>query len=227
MAKTIIVSLHGILTYKHDMTDWEEEFGRWLAVNYPSVHYVKFKYGWIGPVWAWLSTIMNVLKLPNWVTDLVVQKVPRILIQLQKENPDAKIHIVAHSYGTWVTWRTLLENSSIKVQSVTLVASVISAHIERNRIGQLLKAGQIKSVFVWCSHDDEVVRLIAIPPFGHLGYWGILRKNHPEDRVFPLGKPYPQLELYNHLTDFEHDGYFVDSTLEQIMKDITYSELIP
>ena len=223
MVKTIIISLHGIMT-KMKGQDWEEDFGQWLAINHPSILYVKFKYGWIGPVFSWLSTIMYNLKLPNWVTDLIIKKLRKLLDQLRKDNPDAKIHIVCHSYGTWVTWRTILENPSVKIQSVTLVAGVISAHIEKNKLGQILQKRQVKSVFVWCSHDDEVVRVIAIPPFGHLGYWGILRKGHVEDRIRPLEHPYPRLELYNRLTDYEHSGYFIEPTFKKIVKDIRYSE---
>jgi pimeloyl-ACP methyl ester carboxylesterase len=226
MSKTIVVSIHGIMTRKDDLTDWEEDFGKWLLVNHPEIQYIKFKYGWIGPIRSWLSTIMDVLKLPDWINNLSIEKFTQLLIQLRQDNPDAKIHIVSHSYGTWVTWNTLLDYPWLKIQSVAFVAGVISAHIRKNKLDELLKNKEIKSVFVWCSHDDEVVRLIALPPFGHLGYWGILRKDHPEDRVFPLVQPYPKLELYNRLTDYEHDEYFVIPTFKEMVKDIHYSELL-
>jgi pimeloyl-ACP methyl ester carboxylesterase len=223
MAKTIVVLIHGILTKQNESDDWEPHLGTWIKEHYPDVECLIFKYGWLDPLRSWLSTVVDLLKLPDWINNLAIIRFTKRLRQLQGSNPNADIHVVAHSYGTWVTWRTLMQDSKIRLQSLTLIAGVISAHIEKNNIDRLLINGQIKTVFSWSSHTDEVVRYIAVPPFGHLGWWGFLRKDHPEDRGTPVYKPYDCLELYNHATNYEHNDYFVESTFEQIAKDIIYT----
>jgi len=80
---------------------------------------------------------------------------------------------------------------------------------------------QINHCIVWCSHKDTVVRYLAVPPFGHIGYWGILTIDE-DDRAYPKWKPYPHFALYNRETDYEHTNYFVPDTFSQIMKDIIY-----
>lgn len=209
---TVIVSLHGIMTPVQEKNGWQEAFGNYLKENYPDVTYIPIYYGLITPTISWLTTVAFNFKVKfiiNWIKKLVSKKFKDTVVNFLKENPNAKLHVIAHSFGTWISHEFLIDNPEVKIQSLTLVAGVISAHIEKNYLDEMLNKGQIKACFTWGSHKDMVVRAIALPPFGHLGYWNIITDD-PQDRISPKTKPYLSLDLYNIPTNNTHTGYWDD-----------------
>lgn len=226
MKKTVIVTIHGIMTDVKDKDDWQERFDRWLHLKYgdemqnEELVHRPFSLGWINPIRAHLTTVLYWLRLDHYPRRWSIDKFRKFLEETQSQYPDHNIHIVAHSFGTWVTHEVLRMAPNIRVQSLNFFGAVISAHIRRNCIDELVETGQLKACFNWCSHNDIVVRHIAIPPFGHLGYWGFLRPKHEEDRVKPKQKPFPELEIYNYLTEYGHSDYFIPEVFEYILVHI-------
>ena len=225
MDKTIIITIHGIMTNINEPDDWQEKFGKWLHETRSGDIFISdlihkpFSYGFLTPLRAFISSFLRWLKRPNFTDRWVINKFRNFLQQVKDEHPDAKIHVIAHSFGTYVTHEVLMEKP-IFVQSVTMCGAVISSHVSRNYIDDLLNCGQIKACFNWSSHNDIVVRPIALPPFGHLGYWGFLRPGVDIDRVNPQPKPFTNLNIYNHHTEFTHSGYFIPPVFESFLIDI-------
>jgi len=227
MVKSIIVPIHGILTDVRKKDDWAERFEAWLWVKYPiemkskELVFKQFSYGYLTPFVSWLTTVFNALKWKTWLDKLSVTRFKRFILKVREENPDANIHIIAHSFGTWTTQRVLRAHPSVNVQSVTLLGSAISAHISKNYIDDMIIRKQIKVCFSWSSHNDNVIRFVP-PPFGHLGYWGFLTWD-VRDRISPKRKPFENLEIFNIHTNRPHTNYFVNSTMEKIMEGIEYA----
>jgi len=223
----IIVPVHGILVDVSKPDDWPELFEKWLCKEYAielferTLYFKQFSYGYLTPVISWLTTVFNWFKLHTLIDRLSLTRFKKFIKTLKKQYPNARIHVIAHSFGTWTTQKVLEMHPSVEIQSLTLVGSVISAHIRKNYIDEMLETNQIKACFSWSSHNDKVVRF-APPPFGHLGYWGFLTDD-PEDRITPKSKPFKHLEIHNHYTLYGHNKYFEDSTFAHWMGDIHYA----
>jgi len=179
MHKNIIIPIHGILVDVKKKDDWPERFEKWLNAEYTNkilqgeYEFKQFSYGYLTPVISWLTTVFDWLGWKTAVDKLSITRFKKFILKVKKENPNAKIHIIAHSFGTWTAQRVLRTHPSVEIQSLTLVGAAISAHIRRNFIDDMVRRGQVKACFSWSSHNDRVIRY-APPPFGHLGYWGFL-----------------------------------------------------
>ncbi len=230
--KTIIVSIHGILTDAKNTDVWQHVFGNWIKEHYLDefdekiMEYRLFSFGYLTPVksWIrrWLVPLLEKLKLDHLPDNWAISKFEKYLLKLKKANPGARIHIVGHSYGTWVTIKMLRRNRALRVQSITLIGSVVSAHIKKSKIDNLLKNKQIKACFNFSSHGDTVVRM-SPPPFGHLGYWGFLTDDET-DRITPRIMPFSGLEIHNsHSTDYDHNDYFNPGVFKIILQGIEHA----
>ena len=226
MEKTLIISMHGILTDigRDADNDWQERFDNWLradnseSMSNKTLVHLPFSYGFMRPIMAWATTSLNAIGLSKLVDKWSVAKFSKFIRAAQQAYPGYKVHVVAHSFGTWVAHETLKDCSDVKVSGLHLFGAVISAHINKNFIDEALMLKQVWRCINWCSHEDIVVRF-APPPFGHLGYWGFLTADQA-DRVMPRPKPFSHLELYNNFTKHGHSTYFVVQTFKQLMQDI-------
>lgn len=232
MKKDIIISIHGILTDAIKKDNWQDVFKDWVESNYDEelsqniLEYHNFSFGYLTPVrsWIrrWLVPMLEKMGLSHLPDEWAITKFKKFLLKVKQENPGARVHLISHSYGTWVTVRMLRRNPNLKVQSITLTGSIISAHIRKNGIPKLLAKKQIKACFNWSSHSDTVVK-ISPPPFGHLGYWGFLSTD-PQDRISPKERPFPLLQIFNrHSKDYDHNDYFNPGVFERFMEDIDYA----
>ena len=230
--KTIIVSIHGILTDIKRTDDWQEVFGNWIKENYleeisqKTIEYRSFSFGYLTPVksWVrrWLIPLLEKFNLEHLSDNWAISRFEKYLLKLKKANPGAYIHIVGHSYGTWVIVRMLRKNSKLRIQSITLIGSVVSAHLKKNGIKDLLENDQIMACYNFSSHSDVVVRM-SPPPFGHLGYWGFLTSDD-NDRINPKPNPFKDLEIYNnHNNDYDHNDYFNPGVFKIILQGVEHA----
>ncbi len=218
MNKTAIVSIHGILTKEKDDDKWQETFDTWLDENRTGILHLPYTYGWLGPINSWLAKtfdwLSDTLKLPRWTRRTRIENFKKFLYKVIGEYGSTNnIHIMAHSFGTFIATEALKEmsakNHEYFICSVNLVAGIISSNIEKNGYDRLLGNGRVGTFHSWSSHSDKVVRYIARWPFGHLGYWGIIRPYVSEDRTNPARKPYAGYRAFNnHDNIYYHNGYF-------------------
>jgi len=215
----ILVSIHGIARMKSD-THWQERLSQWVPDHTKQIKYVPYRYGfWLGLI-PYIASFKIIGVLAYWFSKGFCNKLRKI----KERNPHAKIHILAHSFGSWILQSTLLQ-LNFNVESVHIVGGVISAHIENNLLDEFLNSGIIKRVYIWSSKDDEIVRF-SPPPFGHIGYWGIIDKDIPTDRIRPRRQPYPDLQLFNYPVEFDknkvgsHSEYFEPSFFNRLLSDV-------
>ena len=128
------------------------------------------------------SGVLNkVNRLRNFI-ELNLQTLP-LIRKLNKKYPDAEINILAHSFGTYISYEAIRQagkdkKAPIRINKLILVGGIVSSHENfKDTIGE----GLIKEVYNYCSYDDRVVRFN--PLFGHCGYIGFLpigRRDHVE-----------------------------------------------
>lgn len=237
VVKHIIFTIHGIRTPQNKSV-WQEEFNEYVRCHSNEVIVYSFKYGYWHGVLPWLATLpcpllSNLLRsiysraFNKYVEKTLTQDFPECLSTYQPSNEQTvpQIHLIAHSFGTWITHDLLTQHllRKIKVyplQSIYLIAPVVSAHIDRNNLDSFLLRQVVKRIFVYSSKHDEVCHL-APPPFGHAGYWGIIDRFQPEDREQARFQPYEYLSLYNITKPtFEHGDYFCPEVFNQILCDL-------
>lgn len=215
---SVVVTIHGIMTRRGSKDNWQREFEEWLLDKNIGVTYRPFEYGWLGPINSWrakcIDWITDLLHLPRLTRRTRINEFKAFLIKVREDHPRDNIHIVAHSFGTFITTEALMELDveypSFKACSVSLVAGIISSNLTRSGYNYLLD-NNVGSLYAWSSHNDRVVRFIAVPPFGHLGYWGLVRPGIEEDRIRPIYQPVSLLRAFNNHTGYEHSGYFDDA----------------
>lgn len=193
----IIFAIHGIRSPKKDnwvykFTDFAKEDTRFkddIMVPHP--------YGYL----LALNSINPKTKFDH------VKEVMAALRTLTKQYPDAELNIVAHSYGTELSYQAVKRSGEdgkppIKVNKLILVASIVSAHREIPYT-DTLKAKKLNELHCYCSYEDEVCRY---NPFGHSGCFGFLRSAYD---MKCYRKPFKDLEIYNRQQfTLEHCDYF-------------------
>lgn len=214
--KHIIITVHGVLNGKHKH-NWQDTLQDFTS-KYPDVLVANFKYGkWL--LFPYLSTLPKWLGGSFWLHKLFTNGLKRFVEKLIKDYPNAKLHLVSHSFGTWIAHEIVL-NEKYPLGMVHLCAGVVSAHIQINELDRATKSGNVKRIYIHSSKEDEVCRL-APPPFGHIGYWGLLTHDS-KDRIAPKFLPYDYLPIYNIVNNSEHSGkyYFSEDMMQFILNSI-------
>ena len=188
MIDDIIIAVHGIRTLPRY---------NWMRIFEIHWKYDKRFKGWLfknasyGYLRAFLVAIPFIRKYRVW-------KFKGFLKKIRKKYPDAKINILAHSFGTYIAYEAIRQAKDIKINKLILVASIISAHEDfKDTIGK----GLIEKVYNYCSYDDRVVRF---NPFGHSGYWGFL----PPGKREHIEAPWP--DVRNCRFNVTHSQWFDD-----------------
>jgi len=193
----IIFAIHGIRS---------KEVGNWV---FNFIEFAKKDARFQGDIfvphtYGFVPATLSVQPLFKFMS---VKRVMGNLRKLQQAYPDADLNIVAHSYGTELSFQAVKRSGEdgkpiIKANKLILVAGIVSAHREIP-YADTLRAGKIKELHCYCSYADEVCRY---NPFGHCGCFGFLRSAY-DMQCYP--KPFDDLGIYNHQTNtMEHCDYF-------------------
>lgn len=188
----IILAIHGIRTHG----EWIKEFFKYVKERQPTNNtvFVDYNYGW-------LSAIFCVIP---FVKFWYVKKLKRKIREIQKIYPLADLNIVAHSYGTELTYWALHSSGEdgrpiIKTDKIIFSGSILRINTD---FSQEFEQDKIKELHNYSSLEDEVSRL---NPFGHSGYTKLADKN-----------------VINHQNNtLEHCGYFVEQYYKE-WYDIIY-----
>lgn len=205
----IIFAIHGIRSAKKD--NWVYKFADFVGKDprFKDDLAVPYPYGFL----LALNSVNPKTKFDH------VKRVMRELRALTGKYPDAELNIVAHSYGTELSYQAIKRSGEddkppIKVNKLILVASIVSAHREIP-YPDTLRAGKLNELHCYCSYEDEVCRYNH---FGHSGCWGFLRHVH-DPKCYE--KPFKDLKIYNHQQkDLEHCDYFKGTTFFKEWLDI-------
>jgi pimeloyl-ACP methyl ester carboxylesterase len=195
--KRIILAIHGIRSPQQGC--WIYAFRDFVKQDsrFKDDIFVPYYYGYVLAVWS-----ANLFFRFGEIREFM-----KALRKLTNDNPDCELNIVAHSYGTQLSYQAVKRSGedgepSIKVNKMILVSSVVSRHGEIP-YDDTLRAGKIRQLHCYCSYKDPVCRFAI---FGHSGYHGFSRDRYDSKCYL---KPFPDLEIYNHQVDnLGHGGYF-------------------
>lgn len=196
----VIITIHGIRWTRG--SDWQNKFSTLVENRYPEIRTIQFRYGWVFAISSWLSSVFP------FVLKRVIYTFQGLLKRTVKKFPNAKIAILAHSYGGYVAMKAIEQDGNFDIdglESVVFMHCPIPSYIEDTNIWSWLEWGRVKRVYSWSSKKDNVIGKIAIKPFGQNGYWGFMRVGNLEDRKIPAYKPYP-IALYNFQDNENHGG---------------------
>lgn len=195
--KRIIFAIHGVRSKKKD--NWIYDFIDFAKTDprFKDDIFVPYYYGFV------LAT-GSALPVGRFNK---IKKLMAALREKRNENPDCELNIVAHSYGTELSFQAIKRSGEdgkppIIANKLILVASVVSRHREIP-YNDTLKAGKIKQLHCYCNHADWVCNFNV---FGHSGFAGFSRDKY-DKHFYP--RPIEGLEIYNHLAKgMGHGGYF-------------------
>ncbi len=112
--------------------------------------------------------------------------------------------VIAHSFGTWLLYKALLTDGSIKVGRVVLTGSIIPPNFGWK---ELIDSGQVQAVLCHHAAKDIVVRLAqyGISEAGPSGYRGF------NDREYVVHKLEPT---------FGHSDFFSPGNLSNVIENV-------
>ena len=224
MTRHAIAICHGILTFDKGKDEtWQTRMAAYFTERMENTRSYVFRYGPVLPLFSHRMTWAPYLSLPGIAREFYIGKLVRFLSNMNKEDPEREISVIAHSFGGWLLERAI-PRLNFGIRTVIFLHCPISAHVENGYFYSYLEQGRIKKIVSWSSHEDEVIGRIALPPFGQNGYYGFIRMDHTEDRASPARQPYPFINLYNKHTEAEHsdvvsyEKYWPD-LIEQVVKE--------
>lgn len=204
MKKTAIITIHGIHT--GDMSTWQDAFRFFVKAKHPDTKIFNYEYGVVLAPFAWGITLFGKFRMPKWIRRMVTGRFKAYVENLQKKFPDHEFSILAHSFGTWITYHMMKRHPEVNFRNLVLVGGVISEHQEKLELVEWLESGRLNSVHAFSSKNDLVVGKVAVPPFEKLGYYGFIRKGIASDEQQPVFNPYPPYNIFNYYTLEDHGG---------------------
>lgn len=107
-----VVLIHGIRTH----AEWQERLAERLN-HVENVKAFPIGYGYFDVFKFWC---------PLWTRKAPVERILREIRTLKTQDPNARISIVAHSFGTYIVSKILANETDIKIHRLQLCGSIIS-----------------------------------------------------------------------------------------------------
>lgn len=210
----IIVPIHGVR--RGASGNWQQAFQLKVAEMAPGVLVVPFYYNRIPALKGFGLATLQKIGLGR-IFEGDVRNFALFLQKIRAKYPKVPINILGHSNGTWITLRALMD-FYIAVQNVVMVQPVFSRKVRNTPILKLFASNLVQRLFVWSSKNDKVigglVRMVTfngmLPGYGMAGYSGIVREGQKEDMKNPLPQPFPEIALFNTVTNEPHGGVLDD-----------------
>ncbi len=182
----VVILVHGIRTFG----EWQERFNRLLKERTPSIEVVRYRYGFF-PVVSFLIPFLR-------IADIV--RFRRYLEHQASAWKDARVDIVAHSFGTYIVAKALkraAKSLEIRIHTVILCGSVVDDSFQWERLTS--PDGLVGRVVNYCGlRDSWVLAAAVISPFMGLG--GL------HGFTGPTGT-----RMHNRFFAFGHSGFFQGS----------------
>lgn len=177
-ASHVVILLHGI----RDLAGWQESVSQILEKAVPELQCVKVRYGWFGP-FSFISPIDR--------AGGPYRRFHKRYHDTRRDYPNAKISVVAHSFGTHLVGRLLSDNPSTRLHRIILCGGVLSRQFEwRNHRDQIDPNGKnVASILNECGSEDpwpNVAEAISAR-YGASGAYGFESPYRLEDRYYEGG----------------------------------------
>lgn len=159
----VVLLLHGI----RDLGGWQERVGRQIEQSLPGTKCVAVRYGWFSP-FAFLAPVSR--------ARAAVDKLKAAYDHALADQRQARISIIAHSFGTHVLGECLRKYDIVRPHRLILCGGVLSREFEWNEVMRRIAAQDAFSVLNECGDTDTwpVVAEICVSRYGASGAYGFL-----------------------------------------------------
>ncbi|MDH5930944.1 alpha/beta hydrolase [Vibrio splendidus] len=167
--EVIIYSVHGINTNG----EWQDELDDFISTSKNDSHisHQAYKYQYY-PIYSFLIPPLRRKEVSRLVTDLEF---------CARRAPNAKVHLIGHSFGTYIICKSLEKLSlekSPKIGNVILVNSVLK---DGYNFSKIVRKYGIKKIICECAINDKILILSQLLAFGlgmagRIGFKGRLYK---------------------------------------------------
>jgi pimeloyl-ACP methyl ester carboxylesterase len=191
----VIPLIHGILT---DAV-WQERVAAELNLL-PKVEASPIGYGILELVMFWC---------PLFTRRIALRTIEKKIRHAIARHPGAKISVIAHSFGTYATFRLLNENADLRFHRVVLCGSIVSDR------------------YPW-DHVEPRVENTIINDCGTRDRWPAIAKTltwgYGATGTFGFKSP----GIRDRFHDFDHSGFFTDEFVQTYwMPFISTGEIVP
>lgn len=167
--EVIIYSVHGINTNG----EWQEELDCFISNQYDvkNISHQPYKYQYY-PIYSFLIPFLRRNEVNRLVTDLTF---------CARKAPNATVHLIGHSFGTYIICKaleTLSLEKSPKIGNIILVNAVLKGGYD---FSEIVRKHGIKKVVCECAINDKILILSQLLAFGlgmagRVGFKGRLYK---------------------------------------------------
>ena len=204
--KNVLFLTHGVMTKTRNWTDRFEkkiesdpEFSNWVVEK---------------GEWGYLFFLFSIFPFFKKNKKFLIQK---RLKEIQDLYPNAKLHVIAHSYGTMLI-DNAMKNTDIVFDKVIYVGGIVN---EKQDFSVL--KNKFSKIYNFCSYKDWVIKFQPI--FGKCGYFGFVHSRKIR-RGKPQTEPIYQENVHNFVNKVSHSQYFTenDPNFYDIWKNILLDE---
>lgn len=172
--KSILITIHGIRT----SGDWQEDLKQELSSFSPNFDFYSIKYGFFS-LFSFILPFMREKKFND-----INNKINQIIL----DNEDKKIYVIAHSFGTYLIAKFLLQfDLDKKIELVIFSGSVLN----KNFLIQNNFDKKVNKIINDCGNSDYVliINKIFVWGFSDAGRIGFTNANSPSfcNRYFKGG----------------------------------------
>jgi alpha-beta hydrolase superfamily lysophospholipase len=182
--------VHGI---RNSADNYGEIYARWARAAKKEIYVEGIDYGFLTATEMWLAGLIPAL---DWRRRRFIAR------QLREARAAVRgpFAVIAHSKGTGLIVDTLIANPDIVLDSLVLVASVLSNKYNGSKLQRLIERGQVRHALVVWSPNDTVIRDLCPWPYGKLGATGFV-----DLRLDTAGVTVPVTQVG---TQEDHSTYF-------------------
>jgi hypothetical protein len=164
----VVYSVHGINTHG----EWQESFNNFISKKKNvTINHLPYKYQYF-PVYSFLIPFLRSGEVNRMISDLE---------HCAKKAPNSTVHLVGHSFGTYVICEALkkipLENSP-KIGNLILVNSVLKSSYN---FTEIVTKHKIEKILCECAINDSILIMsqtfaLGLGMGGRMGFKGQLYK---------------------------------------------------
>ncbi len=195
-SQDIVVLIHGIRTN----APWQEKFAAKLE-GLPNVKAFPIGYGYFDAPRFWFPFITR--RRP-------IEHVARQIRTLKNDNPNARISVIAHSFGTYIISKILDDQTDISIHRLQLCGSIISPQFRWDKVKPRIKGAVLNDV-----GTDDVWPALATSVTWDYGSSGALgfKDASVRDRFFKCGHSdfFTDIHMEKYWIPFLLDGQIVPS----------------
>jgi hypothetical protein len=156
----LVIVIHGI----RDFGFWKDDLSRSLKTAHFKV--ARANYGRMGV----FQFLLPIPYLRNLAKDEVWGQIQDSVSEFLKEYKEGKISFIAHSFGTWIVSKLLLDNKLLKAHRIIFCGSVVNRRYPLDHIrGRFTKPllNEVGTADIWPAMADSVTL-----GFGSVGTFG-------------------------------------------------------